>query len=136
MDKVKAVRRAYEEARQEGALVLVKIARTLVALLAALAAVLALPVWPAHQASAAGSPRLILFISVDQMRYDYLTRFAPLYRGGFKTLLERGAIFSNALYRHGNTETGRAIPCSSPAATAGIPASSRTSGSIPSSRGT
>ena len=48
----------------------------------------------------------VLFISVDQMRDDYLTRFAPLYGGGFKTLLGRGAIFSNAMYRHANTETG------------------------------
>ena len=80
--------------------------RPWITLLAALAVMFALRVWPAHGAAAAGGPRLVLFLSVDQMRYDYLTRFAPLYRGGFKTLLERGAIFSNALYRHGNTETG------------------------------
>jgi len=54
----------------------------------------------------ASPPRLILVLSIDQMRYDYLTRFAPLYKGGFKTLLERGAIFTNALYRHANSETG------------------------------
>jgi predicted AlkP superfamily pyrophosphatase or phosphodiesterase len=83
-----------------------KIRRFAVALLAALAAVLALRVWPAHPAVAAGAPRLVLFISVDQMRYDYLTRFAALYRGGFKTLREGGAIFPNAYYRHANTETG------------------------------
>ncbi len=51
-------------------------------------------------------PRLLLFVSVDQMRFDYLTRFAPLFKDGFKTLLERGAVFSNARYRHSNTETG------------------------------
>jgi predicted AlkP superfamily pyrophosphatase or phosphodiesterase len=51
-------------------------------------------------------PRLVLFISVDQMRYDYLTRFAPLYKGGLRALIDRGAVFSNAHYRHGNTETG------------------------------
>ena len=84
-----------------------KIRRPFVVLLAGLAAALALSVFPPlPRATAAGTPRLVLFISVDQMRYDYLTRFAPLYRGGFKTLLERGAVFSNALYRHGNTETG------------------------------
>jgi len=60
----------------------------------------------AMAAPPAGPPRLILLISVDQMRYDYLTRFAPLYKGGFKTLLDRGAIFSNALYRHASSETG------------------------------
>ncbi|HYM10240.1 MAG TPA: alkaline phosphatase family protein, partial [Bryobacterales bacterium] len=51
-------------------------------------------------------PRLILVVSVDQMRYDYLTRFAPLYKGGFHTLLERGAVFTDAMYRHSNCETG------------------------------
>ncbi len=83
-----------------------KARRTVVALLAAVAAVVAPRIWPAPQASGSGAPRLLLFISIDQMRYDYLTRFAPLYRGGFKTMLQRGAVFSNALYRHANTETG------------------------------
>src|ERR1044071_9477709 len=54
----------------------------------------------------AAEPRLILVVSVDQMRFDYLTRFAPLFKGGFKTLLDRGAVFSNAFYRHANSETG------------------------------
>jgi predicted AlkP superfamily pyrophosphatase or phosphodiesterase len=82
------------------------ILRRLSAALLALAALVALREWRAHPVAAAGGPRLVLFLSVDQMRYDYLTRFAPLYRGGFKRLLERGAVFSNANYRHGNTETG------------------------------
>ena len=56
--------------------------------------------------AASAQPRLILVLSIDQMRYDYLTRFQPLFRGGFQTLLERGAHFTNALYRHSNTETG------------------------------
>jgi predicted AlkP superfamily pyrophosphatase or phosphodiesterase len=45
-------------------------------------------------------------LSVDQMRFDYLTRFKPLFQGGFRTLWERGAIFSNAHYEYANTETG------------------------------
>jgi len=57
-------------------------------------------------APAAARPRLLLFVAVDQMRFDYLTRFAPLFTEGFKTLLARGAVFSNARYRHSNTETG------------------------------
>jgi predicted AlkP superfamily pyrophosphatase or phosphodiesterase len=80
--------------------------RVLLSLLAVAAAVLAVRVWPTHQASGSSTPRLVLFISVDQMRYDYLTRFGPLYKAGFRTLLDHGAVFSNALYRHGNTETG------------------------------
>jgi predicted AlkP superfamily pyrophosphatase or phosphodiesterase len=51
-------------------------------------------------------PKLVLAISVDQMRFDYLTRFAPLWKGGFKTLLERGAVFTNARFRHAANETG------------------------------
>jgi predicted AlkP superfamily pyrophosphatase or phosphodiesterase len=51
-------------------------------------------------------PRLVLMISVDQMRFDYLTRFDPLYKGGLRMLLDRGAVFTNANYRHATTETG------------------------------
>jgi predicted AlkP superfamily pyrophosphatase or phosphodiesterase len=56
--------------------------------------------------SQSASPRLVLMIAVDQFRYDYLTRFAPLFEGGFKWLLKNGAVFSNANYRHASTETG------------------------------
>jgi len=51
-------------------------------------------------------PRLVVVVSVDQMRHDYLLRFKPLFTGGLKTLIDRGAIFSNARYRHANCETG------------------------------
>lgn len=50
-------------------------------------------------------PRLVVLIVVDQMRYDFLTRFSDLYEGGFKTLLEQGAVFEEAYYRHGVTVT-------------------------------
>jgi predicted AlkP superfamily pyrophosphatase or phosphodiesterase len=52
------------------------------------------------------APRLILVLAVDQCRYDYLTRFSPLFEGGFRWLLKNGAVFSNANYRHASTETG------------------------------
>ena len=55
---------------------------------------------------AATPPRLILVVAIDQMRFDFLDRFAPLYKSGLKTLIERGAVFANAKYRHANTETG------------------------------
>jgi predicted AlkP superfamily pyrophosphatase or phosphodiesterase len=78
--------------------------------LALLAACVLLALWPAAgQAPAAPAgpqPRLVLFVSIDQMRFDYLTRFSPLYKGGFRTLLERGAVFTQAMYRHANNETG------------------------------
>jgi hypothetical protein len=51
-------------------------------------------------------PKLVVVLSIDQMRMDFLDRFAPLYRGGLKTLTERGAVFNNARYRHASTETG------------------------------
>ncbi|MBX7184364.1 MAG: alkaline phosphatase family protein [Vicinamibacteria bacterium] len=57
-------------------------------------------------APAPPGPRLVVVVSVDQMRYDYLVRFKPLFTGGFRTLIDRGAIFSNARYRHANCETG------------------------------
>ncbi len=51
-------------------------------------------------------PKLVLMLSIDQMRFDYVTRFAPLYKGGLRTLAERGAVFSHANYRHAAAETG------------------------------
>ncbi|HEV7501329.1 MAG TPA: alkaline phosphatase family protein, partial [Vicinamibacteria bacterium] len=83
-----------------------RLRRTALSLLAALAAVFALRVWPDQHARGSGAPRLVLFVSVDQMRYDYLTRFGPLFHGGFRRMLDQGAVFSNAMYRHANTETG------------------------------
>ncbi len=50
-------------------------------------------------------PKLVLFIAIDQFRYDYLTRFRSEYTGGLKTLLDRGAIFANANLEHYPTVT-------------------------------
>jgi predicted AlkP superfamily pyrophosphatase or phosphodiesterase len=50
-------------------------------------------------------PRLVLVLSVDQMRFDYLTRFEPLFREGFRMLWDRGAIFRNAHQNYANSET-------------------------------
>jgi len=61
---------------------------------------------PFGAAPAAPRPKLVLFVSVDQMRGDYLERFASSFEGGFRTLLARGAVFSRAFYRHASTETG------------------------------
>lgn len=72
-------------------------------LFAAAAVLAAATVWGCGASS--DKPKLILLISVDQMRADYLTRFADLYEGGLKTMLEQGAVFENAAYRHGVTVT-------------------------------
>jgi predicted AlkP superfamily pyrophosphatase or phosphodiesterase len=61
---------------------------------------------PELAAAAASRPRLVVFISVDQMRADYLDRFRPLFTAGLKRLVEQGAVFTNAFYRHACTETG------------------------------
>jgi len=60
----------------------------------------------ACQEQSAAKPKLILVLSIDQMRFDYLTRFNELYKGGLRTLLDEGAVFSEAHYRHAMTETG------------------------------
>ena len=52
-------------------------------------------------------PSLIVVISVDQMRYDYLERFAPWFStGGFNRFLKSGATFPNTHYLHAVTFTG------------------------------
>lgn len=56
---------------------------------------------------AAEAPRLVLQITVDQLRGDMLPRFRDRFgEGGFKWLLEHGAYFANAHYDSTNTMTG------------------------------
>jgi predicted AlkP superfamily pyrophosphatase or phosphodiesterase len=51
-------------------------------------------------------PKLVLQITVDQLRGDLPTRYLDrLGKGGFRYLLEKGTYYSNAHYRHANTET-------------------------------
>jgi predicted AlkP superfamily pyrophosphatase or phosphodiesterase len=61
---------------------------------------------PTAAPAASERPALLLFVSVDQMHIEYLSRFASLYQGGFKRINAEGAVFTNALYRHANSETG------------------------------
>jgi predicted AlkP superfamily pyrophosphatase or phosphodiesterase len=68
-----------------------------------LVGVMLLPIW--GQAPRRGF-KLVLVISVDQMRFDYLTRFGSLYKGGLRRLLDQGAVFSRAMVRHAVTDTG------------------------------
>ena len=45
------------------------------------------------------APRLVVNITIDQLRTDYLEAFAPLYgEGGFKMLYSRGMVFTNVSY--------------------------------------
>ena len=46
------------------------------------------------------APRLVLLVAVDQMRYDYLPRFAAGFTGGLRRLWREGAVFTNAHLDH------------------------------------
>jgi hypothetical protein len=53
------------------------------------------------------SPDLVVVISLDQFRADYLQRFRPYFgSNGFNLLLSRGAVFSDCHHRHALTNTG------------------------------
>lgn len=46
-----------------------------------------------------GTPRLVVSITIDQLRTDYLEAFSPLYSdNGFKKLMSQGMVFVNAYY--------------------------------------
>ncbi|QYM77948.1 alkaline phosphatase family protein [Horticoccus luteus] len=52
-------------------------------------------------------PALVVVISIDQFRHDYLERFAPYFgREGFRRLQEQGADFVDCHFRHSITYTG------------------------------
>src|SRR5438067_12327312 len=67
----------------------------LVALVASLAA--APPVAP--------RPRLVVVITVDQLRPDYLDRYRPQLKSGLALLLKQGAVFTEVYHDHAITET-------------------------------
>ena len=55
--------------------------------------------------AAASTPSLLVFITVDQMRPDYFSRFEPQLTGGLARLYKGGAFFTNAFQDHAITET-------------------------------
>ncbi len=72
--------------------------------LATLAVLLTL-VTPLH-VSADNPPRLILQITVDQLRGDQPSRYYERFgEGGFRYLWEHGAVYTDAHHNHANTET-------------------------------
>ena len=51
-------------------------------------------------------PKLVLQITIDQLRGDLIDRFGTGFgEDGFNYLLRNGVIFANAHHRHANTET-------------------------------
>ncbi|MGH3677878.1 MAG: alkaline phosphatase family protein [Mycobacterium sp.] len=72
----------------------------------AFAFLLAVPILPSAQSPPAEPAiRLVLLIAVDQLRFDYLTRFRGEFRHGFARLLNDGAVFTNAYHDHYPTVT-------------------------------
>lgn len=55
--------------------------------------------------SAANKPTLVVFITIDQMRADYVARFKPQLTGGLKRLVDGGAFFAKGFQDHAITET-------------------------------
>jgi predicted AlkP superfamily pyrophosphatase or phosphodiesterase len=61
---------------------------------------------PGYGLAQAVRPRLVVVISIDQFRPDYLQRFRRYFgQGGFNLLLSQGAEFTQAQYEHSITQT-------------------------------
>jgi predicted AlkP superfamily pyrophosphatase or phosphodiesterase len=70
------------------------------------AGLLAFAVAPAHPQTPDKPVRLVLQITVDQLRADLIDRYAAGFgESGFRRLLDDGALYVNAHHRHANTET-------------------------------
>jgi predicted AlkP superfamily pyrophosphatase or phosphodiesterase len=66
---------------------------------------LALVGFPASSQTRSVSPKLIVFITIDAMRADYLPRFEKQFTGGLGRLYRGGAVFTNGFQDHAITET-------------------------------
>jgi predicted AlkP superfamily pyrophosphatase or phosphodiesterase len=68
---------------------------------------LAVPrVAPLSAQSASGAPpTLVVQITIDQLRPDYLDKWSSQFTGGLARLLKQGAFFTNASHDHATTET-------------------------------
>ena len=69
-----------------------------------LASTIAVPL-PAQGASAAEKPSLVVFLTVDQLRPDYLTRWHDQLTGGLRRLIDDGAFAPQGVHDHAITET-------------------------------
>lgn len=52
-----------------------------------------------------GTPRLVLFVVVDQLPADYLVRFEPYLTGGLRRLLDESTAFTETRHEHAMTAT-------------------------------
>jgi predicted AlkP superfamily pyrophosphatase or phosphodiesterase len=69
------------------------------------ALLLGIPAAAFSQAAPPSHPSLVVVITIDGFRGDYLTRFGPQMTGGLARLINGGAWFTNAHQDHGITET-------------------------------
>jgi len=66
----------------------------------------ALSIAPAQAQTPDKPVRLVLQITVDQLRGDMIERYSAGFgKGGFRRLLDEGLVYANAHHRHANTET-------------------------------
>lgn len=64
------------------------------------------------------APRLVVNITIDQLRSDYLEHFAPLYGyDGFRKLLEEGRVYEAVSYPFSPVDRASAITCVATGAT-------------------
>ncbi len=55
-------------------------------------------------------PKLVVGITIDRLRSDYMEAFAPIYgEGGFKKLLKSGVVYNNVQYPSANTDRASSI---------------------------
>ncbi len=52
------------------------------------------------------TPKLIVFISIDQMRGDYFEQYSKYFTGGFNRLYSKGIVYSSADLNYAASETG------------------------------
>lgn len=56
------------------------------------------------------TPKLVVTLTIDQLRTDYLEKFAPLYgESGFKRLMREGLIYTNAEYSFDDADRASGI---------------------------
>lgn len=63
------------------------------------------PVQPAPPIAPEMRPKLVLFLTIDQLRPDYLERWDAQLTGGLRTLIDGGIFFSKGVHDHAITET-------------------------------
>jgi predicted AlkP superfamily pyrophosphatase or phosphodiesterase len=55
--------------------------------------------------SPSSTPKLLVTVVIDQMRFDYIERYGHAWKGGLRRLVTEGAVFERAMYPYLNTVT-------------------------------